>query len=316
VLLVLTSVKGAPGVTTAALALAAAWPSENSPVLLELDPSGGDLIADFGLDAEPGLMSLAAAARRGSSPGLVREHSQQLPGGLLVVPAPSAAEQAATAVDVLLTSAAWETMPGTPALDGDASPDGQGAAGQPDRDRDVLIVDAGRLSTRAGPGAEVSPLLRAADVVLLVARNDSRGLVHAAARVEYLTGVVASPRRVRLLLVNSGDYPAEDVARGLGVPVVGVLPVDARAAAALAGRPGRSPAALRRSPLIRAAREVARRLAFAQRPAPEAALTSPLTDAPEVGAAPASPAGTAVDETSLDVRAAQHGAQVHGGRTR
>jgi hypothetical protein len=318
VLLVLASVKGAPGVSTAARALAAAWPAARSPVLLELDPSGGDLIVDFGLDAEPGLMSLAAAARRGPRLGLAREHAQRLPGGLLVVPAPSGAEQAAAAVDVLLSSAAWDTMPGTPPPGGDTSSDGQAAedqaaAGQPGAGRDVLIVDAGRLPTRAGPGVEVSRLLRAADAVLVVARNDARGLVHAAARVEHLTSMVVSPRRLRLLLVNSGPYPAEDVGRGLGVPVAGVLPIDARAARTLAGRPARRPAVLRRSALIRAAREVAGRLAPAQPPGTATVATPLPAGALVAGAAPASAAALA-EEPSREVRAARHGTHIRGGR--
>src|SRR6266700_3629649 len=61
--------KGAPGVTTASLALATVWPR---PVLLaECDAAGGDLFyrlpaADGGrLDPQRGLLSLAVAARRG-----------------------------------------------------------------------------------------------------------------------------------------------------------------------------------------------------------------------------------------------------------
>ncbi|MCP5854114.1 hypothetical protein NL323_29700, partial [Klebsiella pneumoniae] len=40
-LIVLGAAKGAPGVTTAAVALAAVWP--RSAVVAECDPSGGDL---------------------------------------------------------------------------------------------------------------------------------------------------------------------------------------------------------------------------------------------------------------------------------
>jgi len=74
--------KGAPGVTTTALALAAVWPR---PVLLaECDPAGGDLVyrlpaADGGrLDQRRGLLSLAVAARRGLQPHQAWEHTQKL----------------------------------------------------------------------------------------------------------------------------------------------------------------------------------------------------------------------------------------------
>ncbi len=78
--------KGAPGVTTASLALAAVWPR---PVLLaECDAAGGDLLyrlpaADGGrLDPQRGLLSLAVAARRGIQPHQVWRHTQKLHGGL------------------------------------------------------------------------------------------------------------------------------------------------------------------------------------------------------------------------------------------
>jgi len=71
-LIAIASDKGAPGVTTAALALAAVWPR---PVLLaECDPAGGDLVYRFPavgggrLDPRRGVLSLAVVARRGMQP--------------------------------------------------------------------------------------------------------------------------------------------------------------------------------------------------------------------------------------------------------
>ena len=85
-LIAVTADKGAPGVTTACVALAAVWPR---PVLLaEADPSGGDLIyrlpaAGGGqLDPGRGLLSLAVAVRRGLEPAQAWEHTQKLHGGL------------------------------------------------------------------------------------------------------------------------------------------------------------------------------------------------------------------------------------------
>src|SRR5581483_7650817 len=84
-LIAVTADKGAPGVTTASVALAAVWPR---PVLLaEADPAGGDLMyrlpaASGGqLDPGRGLLSLAVAVRRGLEPGQVWEHTQKLQGG-------------------------------------------------------------------------------------------------------------------------------------------------------------------------------------------------------------------------------------------
>ena len=91
--------KGAPGVTTTALALAAVWPR---PVLLaECDPAGGDLLyrlpaAEGGrLDQRRGLLSLAVAARRGLQPQQVWEHAQKLNGGLDILIGVADAEQGA-----------------------------------------------------------------------------------------------------------------------------------------------------------------------------------------------------------------------------
>src|SRR2546429_3663151 len=87
-LVAIASDKGAPGVTTASVVLAAVWPR---PVLLaECDPAGGDLLyrflaADGRLDPGRGLLSLAVAARRGLRPEQVWEHTQTLRGGLAVL---------------------------------------------------------------------------------------------------------------------------------------------------------------------------------------------------------------------------------------
>jgi len=88
-LIAIASDKGAPGVTTAALALAAVWP--RAVLLAECDPAGGDLAfrfpaADGGhLDPRRGVLSLAVAARRGMQPNQVWEHVQKLHGGLDVL---------------------------------------------------------------------------------------------------------------------------------------------------------------------------------------------------------------------------------------
>ncbi|MCP9979875.1 hypothetical protein [Actinomadura madurae] len=90
-LIALAADKGAPGVTTAAVALGAVWPR---PVLVaECDQAGGDLVyrlpaaspadgdGDGGmLNPSRGLLSLAATARRGLRPDQIAEHCQRLAG--------------------------------------------------------------------------------------------------------------------------------------------------------------------------------------------------------------------------------------------
>ena len=78
--------KGAPGVTTTAISLAAVWPRR--VVLAELDPFGGDVAyrlrgpRGVPLSPETGVLSLALAVRRGAAPEAIFEHVQQLDGGL------------------------------------------------------------------------------------------------------------------------------------------------------------------------------------------------------------------------------------------
>ncbi|MFD2355658.1 hypothetical protein ACFSTC_49890 [Nonomuraea ferruginea] len=98
-LIVLAADKGAPGVTTAATALAAVWPR---PVLLaECDPAGGDLAyrlpaVDGGvLNPGKGLLTLGATARRGLDPAQIPAHTQKVIGGLDVLVGLTHGEQAA-----------------------------------------------------------------------------------------------------------------------------------------------------------------------------------------------------------------------------
>lgn len=89
-LISLASVKGSPGVTSTALALAAVWP--RPVVLLEADPSGGDLAyrctAAHGgpVTANRGLLKLAAAVRGGvPGSGVVVDEAQLLACGVDLV---------------------------------------------------------------------------------------------------------------------------------------------------------------------------------------------------------------------------------------
>jgi hypothetical protein len=223
------------GVTTAAMALAATWPTgpdsnENRVLLAELDPAGGTLAAASGWPSEPSLVSLAAAARRGGDPDLIWQHCQSLPGGPPVLAGPTSAEQARSAVGMLagLVSRLGE-------LDAD------------------VLVDCGRLD----PGSPGRSQLEEADRALLVARPRLADL-HALA-----TWAGARPLdggNLRLVLVGEGPYPDNEVEEALGIEVLARLPWDSDGAAALVSVPA-SARGLRMSPLVRAARSLADRLA-------------------------------------------------------
>ncbi len=223
-LVAVAAAKAAPGVTTSALAMAGVWPADRQVLLVEADQGGGDLAARFGLAAQPGLVSLAAAARRQVDTALVGEHAQTLPGGLGVLVGPPGAEQATAALGML----AAVVLAGLDGLDGVD-----------------IIADLGRLDP-------ASPAL---------------GLAQAA-----------------VVLVGTGPYPAEEIAAALGIEVVGALPADPRAALLLGGSAA-SASALRRTPLIRAARSLTEailgRLAGSATAAPApAGVAAPAAPAP------------------------------------
>ena len=233
------------GTTTAAMALAAVWPSDRRLLLAEFDPAGGDLAARFGLPGEPGLVSLAAAARRRLTEAEVWEHTQSLPGGLAVLVGPPSAEQSHAAIKAVA---------------------GRFVAVLGEADADVF-VDCGRL----GPGTPVLEVAHQAALAVLVARPTVEEVTHLRARVEALR---PAPAEVVVVLVGERPYPAAQVAAAVGAEVVGVLADDPRAAELLAGR-GSGDRALRRSALIRSAAETAEaiwtRLAASTRQGPAGA---------------------------------------------
>lgn len=222
-LICLASAHGAPGVTTAAVALAGVWPEDRRRVLVEADPFGGVVAARLGLADTPGLVSLAAVARHGFNTEMIWHHSQQIPGGLAALVGPPSADQAHAVIRDLATPlAAW--------------------AGSVD-DID-LIVDCGRLT----PSAPHTELLRRADRVLILARPSVDQLRPAFHRRGALGGIGID---ADLVLVGDTPYGPAEVESGLGVKVAGMLAWDPPTAAALAGT-GRS-GDLARSVLVRSA---------------------------------------------------------------
>lgn len=98
VLIAIGSVKGSPGVTSTALALAAAWP--RPVVLLETDPAGGDLAyrcnAAHGGPLAPhkGLLKLAASVRAGvTAAESVNAQAERLACGVDVIQGVTSAAQ-------------------------------------------------------------------------------------------------------------------------------------------------------------------------------------------------------------------------------
>ncbi|WP_158851169.1 chromosome partitioning protein [Saccharothrix deserti] len=267
------SLKGSPGATTFAVALAARWPAPARTLVVEADPSGGDLALRFSLPSTPGLVSLAAAARRGGDADLVWQHTRQLPGGLPVIAAPPDADQARAALAALAPDPAG----GLGVL--------RAAGNQPGT---VVVVDCGRVD----PGSPALSIVRSSDVVVLLSRAHADDLAHLPRRLPAVGRW--SPNPV-LLLVGEG-YSTAEVARELGVSPLGRVPHDPSGAAVLCGRPGKrrwgrsGPA---HSALGRFAHKVATRLAAHESPSAPvrrpAEPTPPATQVPELRAVPGGP---------------------------
>jgi MinD-like ATPase involved in chromosome partitioning or flagellar assembly len=232
--LALTSAKGSPGVTTTALALAAAAGApgaagrEGRALLVEADPAGGDLECWCGPHGEPGLLRAVTDVRDHSDADRLRRHAVTVVPGVDALLAPTTAASMA---------AAWRT----------ASEGFTGAfagLGEP------VIVDCGRWL--AGGSDRRGELLAEADVVVVVCRPTLASVEHARALVVALG--TESQQLAVVVVGGARPYGPEEIASALRAPVAGVLPWDQRGVIALVEHGvGRS---WLRSPLAIAADEV------------------------------------------------------------
>jgi hypothetical protein len=234
------------GVTTTVAALAAVWPAERRPVVVEFDPAGGTLAASCGLRVTPGLVSFATASRRRMDPGGLWAHGQSLPCGGVVVVGPPSAAQAQRALKLLTDSA--------------------GQLGDVDGD---VLADCGRLD----PTSPARVMFDGADVEVLLVRPQLPDLHHLAAWLE--DSGSASREQLRLVLVGAGPYPAEEVSAAMGVEIAGQLPHDPGGVVHLAEQS--TARASGRSPLLRAARSLATTLVAHVAPPPESSPEPPET---------------------------------------
>jgi hypothetical protein len=248
-LIALASDKGSPGVTTAALTLAAVWPRR--ALLAELDPSGGDIALRLRgargvpLSPETGLISLAVGVRRGAVPQQVFEHVQRLDGGLEVILGLGAGEQAAGLTG--LWSPVSMLLDHVPGVD--------------------VIGDCGRLY-HGSPSVDV---LVHASAIVLVTRPSIDAVAHLRTRATAVVAEVnARAQTVPPVFAVVVTSPRDDKSpqeiqmilrqARLPVTVIGRIAHDPRGAGMLAGEwVGR----LDKSLLIRSARDVAAKIAQA-----------------------------------------------------
>jgi hypothetical protein len=222
--LVVGSVRGAPGVTSTALLLGGCL---DDSAVAEADPDGGVLAIRYRLGREPGLTTLAAS--HVSDPEGWREHAQDA-GGVPILVGPDAPDRMA-----MLWSRAGRDL--VAAMEASTA---------------IVVVVAGRLR----PGEATSAMLASASLALVLARPVPEDLVGLAHRLPGLRRAAD----VALLVVGTGTYSIDDISAEFGVDVLGVLPDDRRSASMLSARGG-SARGLARTSLARAVRTVADRVA-------------------------------------------------------
>jgi hypothetical protein len=216
----LTSAKGSPGVTAAALALTLTWPGRC--VLVECDPAGGSVQAGYlagALPADRGIRELAVAELRGEDlrktwwsqlVDLQPPHRQRLllPG--ITDPVQSGALRPV-----------WDRL---------AEFFASLEYAQPGFD---VIVDGGRLAAPNTPW----PLLHRADAVLLVLRPTLPGMFAAVPSLRALRTQLmehgGGTSALGLLVTGPGDQATRTIVQQLHNPVVATLPDDPRTAQVL-----------------------------------------------------------------------------------
>lgn len=195
-MIALVSAKGSPGVTTAALALAASGGDDT--LMVEIDPSGGSIECWTGTPSEPGLLRVASGLRRSLDAEVVVTGARLVPPGVSVVHAPTSgrlAESTIAAIGERLTIAMAES------------------------DR-MVILDAGRWCRTQSTARRIA----GCDVVAIVCQPTLSGVESARALIEPMQAVTGQAPVI--LLIGDRPYSAAEVSAAIGLTVIGVLPWD------------------------------------------------------------------------------------------
>ena len=247
-IIAVASRKASPGVTTLTTLLAAYWHEPGtSRLIVEADPSGGTLAARFSsahrLSWDPGLLALSTTRSRLTG-GVLSSVGQEIDEGLWVAAAPPAPDQVSVSLARMGDQGAAQLA---------AAPDIR------------AFVDCGRL-TASSPAAS---LARRAALTILVCRP-RLDEVHALA--PGVTELNDAGCTLGLICVGDGPYSPVEVADTVGVELLGVLPVDDRAATAFDNDGLNAGRVFRRSPLAATMLELAglieARVASTMAPAP------------------------------------------------
>lgn len=216
-MVMLCSAAGAPGVTTTALAMTLAWPGDSLLVDADRNASQAVLAGHLG-GADAGGRGLTALTRAHRER---RSLADELPANLLPLAEHESHRRSflpgfSQAGSATLFQSAW------PELADNLHRISRGGT--------AVVIDAGRVGDGL-PG----PLLAASGVTLLLTGTSLRAL--AATRI-HLSAIgqrqaqLANGGQLGLVLIGEGNpYSGKEISQSFGVPVWGVLPEDAGAAA-------------------------------------------------------------------------------------
>lgn len=230
-ILSVSSIGGAPGATSWACLLAAAWPAElaTDRVILEADTDGGVLGSRFGIGVEPGAPALISMMRRSDGERLELELvGRRIDDRVWVIPGPESAERSLQL---------WSGAGVTESIGDLAATD----------DR-LWIVDVGRASA-AGP---LAPMLSLASMSLVFTRAEHDALVQVKSRVAALARMGCV---VGVVVVGKPAFPIDELKAFFGTQRAWIVE-DSRHAVA-ASRQVWSERRVRRSLLWRSAVTVA-----------------------------------------------------------
>ena len=237
----------------------------SSPLVVEVDPTGGSLAAWLDMPANPSLSTIVAQGGT-ITPRSLEPMVRSSPDGLAIIPAPFRSREASRAV-----AESCRTL--LPALADDER---------------TALLDVGRLT----PADGVPPTIQGASSLVLCHRQEAASARAAAVRLERLAESVELlahlDRPLTIALIGDEPYGGDEVIEYLlsdgsriatpnAVPTLVTLPDDALCAAVLAGRVGVSARRLARLPLMRAARALGAQLRTAQAESPH---TSPDSSPP------------------------------------
>ena len=244
----LLSVSGSPGITTAAVAMTRNW--DRPCILLEADTSKSSAVLSGYLQgkysAQKSLINLALAA---SSQGHIANNHLWAQLYPLDTDNPNEASQ-------------W-VLPGLMDPKGAPSLDRlwgeiMAAAESFDAAGTDVIIDAGRWAL----GDRRTALLRSADAVLLTARPSLSDAFAIRSRLEDITGSLAAvghPKHLSLLSLDrpASTYGSDDLARSLKLRLAGSLPWDDATAAVFSdGHPVLNAKRLEKRPYLKSIRSL------------------------------------------------------------